>query len=69
MAYVKGKPTKIAYERYLNDLGFPEGTTGHITHKSNYGAWLKRHDPIMFNAGYHEWEQEQLNKRNGGYVK
>jgi hypothetical protein len=54
------KTTRHDYEIYLDELGVPEhdkkSNGGRISDSANYGAWLRRKDPIAFEVGYREWE-------------
>jgi hypothetical protein len=54
------KKTRHNYEIYLDEIGIPEhdkkSNGGRISDSANYGAWLRRNDPIAFEVGYREWE-------------
>lgn len=51
--------SKNDYEIYLNELEIPEldkkSNGGRIPDSSDYGTWLRRNDPIAFQAGYNEF--------------
>ena len=53
---------KSDYVEYLNEIGIPEddkkSNGGRIPDHCNYGVWLQRNDPIAFNVGFREWENE-----------
>jgi len=56
------------YQRYLDELGYPEGVEPHIksanaTKTSRYGQFLRRTDPVQFEVGFKEWKREMENKR------
>lgn len=55
------KTTKKMYEEYLNEIGIPEddkqSNGGRIPDYCNYGAWLRKNDPIAFNCGLYEYVQ------------
>lgn len=54
------RPSKISYERHLNQLGIPEDDKkskgGKIPDYVKYGTWLRVNDPEAFEAGYQEWK-------------
>ncbi len=54
------RPSKIAYERHLNQQGIPEkqkkSNGGHIPDYVKYGTWLRMNDPELFEDGYQEWK-------------
>ncbi len=54
------RPSKIAYERHLNERGIPEkqkkSNGGHIPDYVKYGTWLRVNDPELFEDGYQEWK-------------
>ncbi len=47
---------KKEYEEYLNELDIPEddkrSNGGRIPDHCKYGTWLRRNNPIAFNAGF-----------------
>ena len=53
------KPTKTDYQYFLNEIGIPEdekqSNGGRCRDSTPYGWWLRKHDPVAFNAGYNEW--------------
>ncbi len=54
------RPSKISYERHLNQLGIPEDDKkskgGKIPDYVKYGTWLRVNDPEAFETGYQEWK-------------
>lgn len=54
------RPSKIAYERHLNQLGIPENLKkskdGQVPDYVKYGTWLRVNDPEGFDAGYQSWK-------------
>lgn len=57
------KPTKKNYEEYLNSLELQDDR---MRRRSKYGAWLRQHDPIAFNAGYQDWKKTmEYDQANG----
>lgn len=54
--------TENDYIEHLNQCGIPEedkkSNGGRIPDKTQYGTWLKRNDPIMFQVGYNEYISE-----------
>ncbi len=54
------RPSKIAYERYLNQLGIPEeqkkSKGGIIPDYVKYGTWLRVNDPDFFQKTYQAWK-------------
>ena len=57
------KKTRHNYEVYLDELGVPEhdkkSNGGRISDYANYGAWLRRNDPIAFECGYSDWKDRK----------
>ena len=56
--------TRQAYEEWLNELGCPDDDMAPhgrmpASYIDRYGTWLRRHDPIAFNIGFHEWVLER----------
>ncbi len=53
------RPSKIAYERNLNQKGIPakkkKSNGGHIPDYVKYGTWLRVNDPKSFEKGYKKW--------------
>lgn len=54
------RPSKIAYERHLNQLGIPEeqkkSKGGQIPDYVKYGTWLRVNEPEGFESGYQTWK-------------
>ncbi|MEE4177386.1 MAG: hypothetical protein V2I46_07750 [Bacteroides sp.] len=54
------RPSKISYERHLNQLGIPEqekkSSGGIIPDYVKYGTWLRVNDPDAFEEGYQAWK-------------
>ncbi len=54
------RPSKIAYERHLNQLGIPEGQKkskgGIIPDYVKYGTWLRVNEPEFFLETYQAWK-------------
>jgi len=54
------KKTRHDFEIYLDEVGIPEddkkSNGGRIPDRANYGAWLRKYDPIAFEVGFREWE-------------
>ncbi len=54
------RPSKISYERYLNQLGIPEkekkSKGGKIPDYVKYGTWLRVNNPEKFDKGYQEYK-------------
>lgn len=52
------------YEEYLNEIGCPDHdhpeNNGRVPWEmvEQYGTWLRENDPIAFNVGCDEFEQE-----------
>ena len=46
------------YERRLNEAGIPfderKSNGGRIPDRVNYGTWIRKNEPIAFDAGYQE---------------
>jgi len=68
------KPTRKAYEEYLNDLSQDLDDDNYIVAGKNYLAWkyknkygslLRQKDEIAFNAGYYDWKLT-FNENNTG---
>ena len=59
------RPSKIAYERYLNQAGIPEklrkSEGGFIPDYVKYGTWLRVNDPAEFESGYKVWKARMRN--------
>ena len=53
-------PSKISYERQLNQKGIPEdqkkSNGGRIPDYVKYGTWLRVNDPEYFQKTYEEWK-------------
>ncbi len=54
------RPSKIAYEHHLNQLGIPAGLKrsegGPVPDYVKYGTWLRVNDPEGFISGYQSWK-------------
>ena len=54
------RPSKIAYERHLNQQGIPEeqkkSSGGHIPDYVKYGTWLRVNDQELFEKSYQAWK-------------
>ncbi|MBS4012624.1 MAG: hypothetical protein KGZ97_02520 [Bacteroidetes bacterium] len=54
------RPSKIAYERHLNQLGVPENDRksngGRIPDYVKYGTWIRVNETEKFEAGYEEFK-------------
>jgi hypothetical protein len=54
------RPSKISYERHLNQLGIPENDKksngGIIPDYVKFGTWLRVNNPDAFESGYREWK-------------
>jgi len=54
------RPSKISYERYLNELGIPEelrkSNDGHIPDYVKYGTWLRVNNTTKFELDYQHWK-------------
>ena len=57
------KKTKLDYEIELDEIGIPEddkkSNGGRISDFANYGAWLRKNDPIAFEVGYNEFNSTE----------
>ena len=53
------RPSKISYERHLNQLGIPEqekkSNGGIIPDYVKYGTWLRVNNSEFFEEGYQAW--------------
>ncbi len=60
------RPSKIAYERYLNQMGIPEERKktngGDIPDYVKYGTWLRVNEPEYFRQSYEEWKTEMRSR-------
>lgn len=54
------RPSKISYERHLNQNGIPEDQKkskgGRIPDYVKYGTWLRVNDPDFFESTYQAWK-------------
>ena len=54
------RPSKISYERHLNELGIPENlkksNDGPVPDYVKYGTWLRVNDVEQFEKGYQEYK-------------
>ena len=52
-------PVKKQYEELLNYIGVPDSDKksngGRIPDNVKYGSWLRRNDPVAFNAGFNDY--------------
>lgn len=55
-----GRPSKIAYERHLNQQGIPsdrkKSNGGIIPDYVKYGTWLRVNNPDEFETTYLSWK-------------
>ncbi|HAJ99898.1 MAG TPA: hypothetical protein DCM62_07720 [Bacteroidales bacterium] len=55
------RPSKIAYERHLNQEGIPselkKSNGGIIPDYVKYGTWLRVNNPTVFEADYAAWKK------------
>ncbi|MFW6351497.1 MAG: hypothetical protein ACOC2E_03845 [Bacteroidota bacterium] len=62
------RPSKISYERYLNELGIPESfkksNNGHIPDYVKYGTWLRVNDTDKFENDYQDWKAKVRAEQN-----
>ncbi len=62
------RPSKISYERYLNELGIPEdlkkSNGGHIPDYVKYGTWLRVNEAEKFENDYQEWKAKVRAEQN-----
>jgi hypothetical protein len=62
------RPSKISYERYLNELGIPEeqrkSKNGPIPDYVKYGTWLRVNDTEKFEADYQAWKMKVRAEQN-----
>jgi hypothetical protein len=58
----ENRPSKIAFEKHLNQQGIPEGLQkskgGMIPDYVKYGTWLRVNDPTGFESGYLAWKDQ-----------
>ena len=61
------RPSKISYERHLNELGVPDkqkkSKGGIIPDYVKYGTWLRVNDPEKFLNGYEDYKAEARAKK------
>ncbi|MFO7979059.1 MAG: hypothetical protein R6U64_10410 [Bacteroidales bacterium] len=54
------RPSKISYERHLNQSGIPDqdkkSNGGSIPDYVKYGTWLRVNDADLFEKTYREWK-------------
>jgi hypothetical protein len=64
------RPSKISYERYLNELGIPDeqkkSQNGRIPDYVKYGTWLRVNDTERFEADYQKWKVKVRAEQNLG---
>lgn len=62
------RPSKISYERYLNELGIPEdqkkSNDGMIPDYVKYGTWLRVNDSEKFESDYQDWKVKMRAEQN-----
>ncbi len=62
------RPSKISYERYLNELGIPEdqkkSNNGQIPDYVKYGTWLRVNDSEKFEYDYQRWKTKVRAEQN-----
>lgn len=62
------RPSKISYERYLNELGIPEdqkkSNDGNIPDYVKYGTWLRVNDSEKFEKDYQRWKMKMRAEQN-----
>ncbi|MFN3554517.1 MAG: hypothetical protein ACK4VN_00985 [Bacteroidales bacterium] len=62
------RPSKISYERYLNELGIPEdqkkSNDGSIPDYVKYGTWLRVNDSEKFEKDYQRWKMKMRAEQN-----
>lgn len=58
----ENRPSKIAYEKHLNQQGIPESLQkskgGMVPDYVKYGTWLRVNDPAGFESGYIAWKDQ-----------
>lgn len=54
------KNIKKEFIEYLNEIGMPEHEKGRCPVNANYGDWLKKNDPIAFQVGLRDFEDENF---------
>ena len=56
------RPSKIAYERHLNQEGIPEfekrSNGGPIPDYVKFGTWVRVNRQEVFESGYQEWKNK-----------
>jgi len=56
---------KQEYVEWLNEVGTPtedlKSEGGRVPDHAKYGEWVRRNDPIAFNVGFREFQQEYFN--------
>ena len=64
------KSTKKAYEEFLNELPMNEDKfimggkfRERYCNVGKYGTCLRKYDPVAFEVGYREWEQENQDEQ------
>jgi len=54
------RPSKISYERHLNQKGIPDtekkSNGGRVPDYVKYGTWLRVNDVDAFESGYVSWK-------------
>jgi len=54
--------TRKDYVEWLNEVGTPrddlKSEGGRVPDNAKYGEWVRKHDPIAFNIGFREFQQE-----------
>lgn len=56
----ENRPSKIAYEKHLNQSGIPDklqrSKGGQIPDYVKYGTWMRVNNPEGFESGYQAWK-------------
>ncbi len=63
------RPSKISYERHLNQIGIPDDQKkskgGLIPDYVKYGTWLRVNNPDFFERTYKEWKDKVRAQESG----
>jgi len=64
----ENRPSKIAYERHLNQMGVPEklkrSNGGYIPDYVKYGTWIRINEPENFESGYASWKEKMRSRES-----
>lgn len=64
----ENRPSKIAYERHLNQMGVPEklkrSNGGYIPDYVKYGTWIRINEPENFESGYVSWKEKMRSRES-----